>query len=140
MDRKRFLKVNAGMSKVMMLGVEEGLECEVCVSGMRLEYVLEFKYLGYVLDESGTDDAECHKKVVSRRRVAGSIRSLVNATGLQLESARVLHETFLMPILMYCSEIIIWKKKEVYIIVISCRMEVVPYVVQTFVFHNDTLP
>ena len=37
------------------------------------------------LDESGTDEAEC------RRRVAGAIRSLVNAGDLQLECARVLH-------------------------------------------------
>ena len=38
---------------------EEGLECEVCVDVMRLEHVLEFKYLGCVLDESGTDEADC---------------------------------------------------------------------------------
>ena len=30
------LKVNAGKSKVMVLGWEEGLECEVCVDGIRL--------------------------------------------------------------------------------------------------------
>ena len=29
--RRRGLKVNAGKSKVMVLGGEEGLECEVCV-------------------------------------------------------------------------------------------------------------
>ena len=51
------LKVNAGKSKVMVLGGEEGLECEVCVDGMRLEHVSEFKYLRCVLDESGTDEA-----------------------------------------------------------------------------------
>ena len=31
------LKVNADKIKVMMLGGEEGLECEVLVNGMRLE-------------------------------------------------------------------------------------------------------
>ena len=30
----------------MVLGREEGLECEACVEGMRLEHVSEFKYLG----------------------------------------------------------------------------------------------
>ena len=34
--RRRGLKVNASMSKVMVLGGEEGLECEVCVDGKRL--------------------------------------------------------------------------------------------------------
>ena len=31
--RRRGLKVNAGKSKVKLLGGEEGLECEVCVNG-----------------------------------------------------------------------------------------------------------
>ena len=39
----------------------------------------EFKYLGCVLDESGTDEAECRWKVVSCRKVAGAVRSLVKA-------------------------------------------------------------
>ena len=47
--RRRVLKVNAGKSKVMLLSREEGLGCEVCVDGKRLEHVSEFKYLGCVL-------------------------------------------------------------------------------------------
>ena len=50
------------------------------------------------------------RKVVSERRVADVIRSLVNPRGLQLQSARVLHETLL--VLMYGSETMIWKEKE----------------------------
>ena len=46
MCRRRGLKVNAGKSKVMLSDGEEGLECEVCASWMRLEGVWEFKYLG----------------------------------------------------------------------------------------------
>ena len=80
----------------MVLGGEEGLEYEVCVDGIRLEHVSELKYSGCVLDESGTDEAECNRKVVSGRRVADAIRSLVNA--------RVLHESLLVPVLTYGSE------------------------------------
>ena len=58
------------------------MECEVCVNGIRLEHVLEFKYLGCILDESVTDEAECSRKMASGRRVAGDIRSLVNARSL----------------------------------------------------------
>ena len=53
------------------------------------------------MDEAGTNGAECSRKLASGRRVAGSIRSLVNARGLQLECARVLHEPLLVPVLMY---------------------------------------
>ena len=92
MCRRRSLKVNTGKSKVMLLGEEEGLECEVCAEGIRLEHVLKFKYFGCVLDESGTDDAECSRKVAIGREVTGAITSLVNARSLQLECARVLYE------------------------------------------------
>ena len=47
----REIKVKAGKNKVMVLTGGEGLECEVCLNGMRLEHVQEFKYLGFVLDE-----------------------------------------------------------------------------------------
>ena len=85
--RRRGLKVNAGKSKAMVLNGEEGLECEVNVDGIRLEYISEFIYLGCVLNVSGIDGAECSRKVASGRRVAGTIRSLANARNLQLECA-----------------------------------------------------
>ena len=51
------------------------LECEVCIDGKRLENVSEFKYLGCVLDKSGTNETECSRKVASGRRVTGAIRT-----------------------------------------------------------------
>ena len=59
------------------------------------------------MDESGTDEAVCSRKVVSGRRVVGAIRTLVNARSLQLECARVLHESLLVPVLTYGSETMI---------------------------------
>ena len=64
------------------------------------------------MDESGTDEAKYHRKVVSGKRVTGTIKFLVNTRGLQLEYARVLHEILLRPVLMYGSDIMIWKEKE----------------------------
>ena len=37
---------------------------------------------------------------------------LVNPRGLQLECARVLHESLLVPVLIYGSETLIYKEKE----------------------------
>ena len=51
---------------------------------------VRFKYLGCVLDVSGTDGTECSRKLANGRRFAGAIRSLFNARDLQLECARVL--------------------------------------------------
>ena len=109
--RRRGLKINAGKSKVMALDGEEGLECEVHVDGIRLEHVSEFRYLRCVLYESGTDGVECSKKVASGRRVAGVIRSLVNARDLQLECSRVFGETLLVPVLIYGSETCYGKRR-----------------------------
>ena len=63
--RKRGLKVKAGKSKVMVMNGEEELECQVYVDGVHLKHVSEFNYLGCVLDEAGTDGAECSRKVTS---------------------------------------------------------------------------
>ena len=81
--RRRGLNINAGKSKVILMNGKERLECEIYVDGIHLEHVSEFKYLECVLDEYGTDEAKCS------RRVAGAIRSLVNARELQLECASI---------------------------------------------------
>ena len=65
-----------------------------------------------VLDKSDTDEAVCNRKVESGSWVAGAIRSLVNARDFKFECARILHETLLVPFLMYGSETILWKEKE----------------------------
>ena len=62
------------------------MEREVWVDVIRFEYVSEFKYMGCVLVDSGTEGAECSRKEASGRRVTGAVRSLVNARDLQLES------------------------------------------------------
>ena len=42
--------------------------------------------------------------MASGKRVAAAIRSLVNTRDLQLQCARILHETLLVPVLIYDSE------------------------------------
>ena len=64
------MKVHADKKKVMVLNGEEGLECEVCMDRVLLEEMAEFKYLRCVLNESGTDFTECHREMMSRRKVA----------------------------------------------------------------------
>ena len=67
--------------------------------------------LGHV-SEFWANPAECCMKVASGRRVAGAISSLVNTKSLQLECARIMHESLFMTVLMYGNETTIWKKKE----------------------------
>ena len=90
----------------------EGLDCDVHVDWIRLKHVSKSKYLGCVTDKSSTDGAECRRKMASGKRVAGAIRSLVNARGLELECSRVLNVTLLVPVLSYGSKTLLWKGKE----------------------------
>ena len=83
---------------MIVLGGDEGIEF-----GIRVD---EFKYQGCVLDEPGTNVAKYH------REVASAIRSLVNVMGLQLECVSQLHEGLLVPILLYGSETMIWREKD----------------------------
>ena len=64
------------------------------------------------MNQSGTDDVECCKKVASGWKVVGAITSLVNARDLQPECARALHEGLLVPFLLYGSETMIWREKK----------------------------
>ena len=76
---------------------------------------MKFRLMGFVwsmcqsLNTSGmfcmnqvrTNEADFRKKMASGRMVGGNIRSLVNGRGLQLQCARALHESLLVPALMY---------------------------------------
>ena len=70
-----------------------------------------FKYLGFALDESGTDGAEYGRNMASGRIIARAIKSLVNASDLQLECPRVFHEKLLVAVLMYGSETMLGKRR-----------------------------
>ena len=95
----------------MVMNGQEGLECEFHLDGVRLENVSKFKHLGCILDKSGIEWAECSRKVASVRRVASVIRSLVNARDLQIECARILHKTFLVPVLTFGTETMLWEER-----------------------------
>ena len=109
---RRGLKFNVDKTKVMVLNGEDGLECKAHTDWIYLGHVSEFKYLGCILDESGTNGAECSRKVLSGRMVADVITSQVTTRDLQLQYARVLHEILLVPVLLYGSEIMLWKENE----------------------------
>ena len=54
--KSRGLKVNVDKSKVMVVS-GENKQCRIILEDELLDQVSEFKYLGYLLDEKGTDDA-----------------------------------------------------------------------------------
>ena len=59
------------------------------------------KHLVLVLNESHTYGAECPRKVTSGKKVADTIKSVVNSRDAQLECLRVLHMGLLVPVKRY---------------------------------------
>ena len=110
--KRRGLKVNVDKSKVMIVGENVDHACEVRMNGHVLERVNDFKYLGSVVNDRGTDVDDCNARVASGRKVAGAIRLLVNERNLNMSCVNVLHEKLLVPVLMYGSECQVWKEKE----------------------------
>ena len=84
--RRKGLKVNGDKYKVMVLNIEQGLECEVW-TGCNLRMCPNLNTLG-MFWMNQVRMKQCCRKVASRKRIAGVIRSLVNARGLQLDSAK----------------------------------------------------
>ena len=58
---------------MIVLGGEEGLQYEDCVGGMRLEHMLEFKYLGFVL----MIEVQMKQSEVGMWRVGGGLQVLL---------------------------------------------------------------
>ena len=70
------------------------------------------KYLVCLLDESGTDEAEYRRKVLSGKIKLQGLIGSCDVGSLQLHCARGLHEAFHVPVFMYGSETMIWREKE----------------------------
>lgn len=64
-----------------------------------------------MLDEKEKSDAECSRKVVGGRKVAGAIDSMVIVKELSLGYARILHVGMMLPELLYGSETIVSNRK-----------------------------
>ena len=62
--------------------------------------------------ESGPNGKECCRKPASDMEVTSVIRSLVNATSLRLECAKVLHDGLIVTGLMKRSKTMVLKEKE----------------------------
>ena len=59
------------------------------------------------MNELGTDEADCCRRVSSGSKVAGAIKNLVNFKGLQLECTSFFYESLFVPVFMYGSETMI---------------------------------
>lgn len=81
---------------------------DIKIEGGRMEQVHECIYLGCLVSDRGTEKFDC-EKVINGRRVAGTIRALVNEKRESWVS-QVLHKS-LIP-MMYRNETLVSKERE----------------------------
>lgn len=63
-----------------------------------------------MMNDRGTEKAECENKVMNKSTVAETIKALVNEKGLKLKCTRVLHESFWIQ--TDGCETLAWKERE----------------------------
>ena len=58
----------------------------------QMEHVSGFRFLEYILDESGREKVKYYCKVINNRKVAGAIRLPVNAVDFRFELVRLMQK------------------------------------------------
>ena len=98
------MTINRGKTKVMVVK-RGGGTCNITVNGVEIENVKTMKYLGAMLDEEGSCEAEVDHRIGSVSKVIGAMRKeiidqreLSKATKLRVINATV------MPTLLYACE------------------------------------
>ena len=107
------LKVNVGKSKIIVFEREGESNCEVFIGNERLEVVEVFKYLGSVFEKRGGCENDVNQRVIQGKKVGGIVRNLVKRNGLSVECARTIHEVVLVPTLLYGSETVYLKERDI---------------------------
>ncbi len=125
--KRRKLKVNVYKSKVMVcersrsevvdfvypyrVGIECDKECKIILNGEEMQ-VSEFKYLGSVMCKHGGTEGEIRERALQGRRVAGSLRQIINGRSVSMEVKRDLRSTIVVPALTYASETWAWNESQ----------------------------
>ncbi|CAG4947225.1 unnamed protein product [Parnassius apollo] len=110
--KERGMKVNASKTKVMVFEREENKTvCEIRIEGELIEQVDEFVYLGCIFSRDGRYDKDIERRVNAGNRVNGALHSIVKNQNVSKKARMVIHNTVLVPTLMYGSESWVWQKK-----------------------------
>ena len=108
---RRKLKVNVGKSKVLKCskGGERG-GMNVCLNGVRLEEVSEFKYLGSHVTADGSMEKEVGYRVSEGSKVMGAVRGVMRGRSLSMDAKKCLYEKVIVPTVTYGAET--WSVRE----------------------------
>jgi hypothetical protein len=104
LQSKRFgLNINTEKTKVMSIGKEHE-DLQITVGGNQLEQVPEFVYLGAVISEDGSCEADIKRRIGLAAGTFGNLTTIWKAKNITIKTKVKVYETMVVPILLYGSE------------------------------------
>lgn len=97
------LVINTSKTKVMAISKEQK-DLQIMVNGNQLEQVKEFVYLGGQISQDGKCVADIKRRIGLTWAVFSKLQNIWNCHNLTLEIKLKVHESMVIPVLMYGSE------------------------------------
>ena len=100
------LKMNVKKTKTMVIrrDVKEVCKVNIQVDGKILEQVEEYLYLGHIVTEDGKCETEIRRRIAIARSTFMSMKNLLTARTLHLQTRKKLIRCYILSTLLYASE------------------------------------
>ena len=110
MCERRGLKLNVGKSKVMKTSARSNEQMKICMKGVEMEEVNDFKYLGVEISANGSMEVKLNHRITEARKSAGVLDRMWKNRGVGMEVKKRMYEGIVIPTVLYGSEAWTWSK------------------------------
>lgn len=103
LERKN-LNINVDKTKVMVIS-KENASVSVHIDNKKVEQVTNYKYLGTIIEQSGSNEVEVNNRIGATNRLLQSIKNVVvKKKEITVKTKLKIYRTVYLPTLMYGSE------------------------------------
>merc|ERR1711888_251428 len=101
---RRKLKVNVAKSKVLVMEDDVTHNVNITLDGAVLEEVSNFKYLGSVVDKSGSTESDVKYRLAEGAKVFGAMGQLWRTKNVGREAKKMMYEGVVVPTVLFGAE------------------------------------
>ena len=103
------LSINVKKTKIMFIGNHDNTY--VTISGIKVDVVEEFKYLGRVLSNDGDDSKAVGSRICKAWGAFEKKKHIITDKRLPISRKVTVYIDYILPVVLYASETILWTKK-----------------------------
>ena len=103
------LSINVKKTKVMFIGNHDNTY--VTISGIKVDVVEEFEYLGRILSNDGDDSKAVGSRIGKAWGAFEKKKYIITDKRLPVSRKVTVYEDYILPVVLYASETIVWTKK-----------------------------